>query len=179
MFNVMISLGYIDASKPLHKNSLFWFAIILPICVSLLLSIPLMKDLNLTFSGEGYNLFLTTFKFPLWISSSSLIFGIMVGRFHGSAQRAERINQGRSQNNFSNYLSHRDHFQKYMQSVSHGFDLSIDAFKIYGIVFSKSTPERVDTAKTLKHLKLKTWGRTTTTICIIDKIDRNNGRFRP
>lgn len=134
----------VDETKPLHRNKIFWLATISPLVISAMLSAPLAGNLAFEFSKEGYDLFLSTFKFPLWLSSSSLVFGVMVGRFHGSAQRATTINQSKLQNNFSNYLSHRDHFQKYMQSVSDELDLKIDAFKIYGVIFSSSTPNGVD-----------------------------------
>jgi hypothetical protein len=133
----------INPLKALHENLVFWVATMLPLCVAFLVSIPLFGGLNFDFSTEGYKTFLEIFSFPLWILSASLIFGVLVNRFHSSAQKVATISQSKLQNNFSNYLSHRDHFQKYMQSVAEDFDLKVDAFKIYGIVFSKSTPSGV------------------------------------
>ena len=139
-------IGYlkIHESEPLQQNFVFWVATITPIFIAVSLSMPLViKGLIFDFSTEGYEFFLNCFKFPLWVSSSSLIFGVMVGRFHGSAQRASTLSATKEQNNFSNYLNHRDHFQKYMQNVADEFDIKVDAFKIYGILFSESSPEQV------------------------------------
>ena len=139
-------IGYlkIHESKPLQQNFVFWIATITPIFIAVSLSMPLVtKGLIFDFSTEGYEFFLNCFKFPLWVSSSSLILGVMVGRFHSSAQRASTLSVTKEQNNFSNYLNHRDHFQKYMQNVADEFDIKVDAFKIYGILFSESSPEQV------------------------------------
>lgn len=134
----------IHESKPLQQNFIFWLATISPFFIAFLLSIPLLtKGLIFDFSTDGYKYFFECFKFPLWVLSSSLIFGVMVGRFHGSAQRAATLIATKEQNNFSNYLNHRDHFQKYMQNVADEFDIKVDAFKMYGIIFGESSPEKV------------------------------------
>lgn len=122
----------IQESKPLQQNLIFWLGVMLPIVIAILLAIPIvLEGLVFKFSTNGYKYFLEMFKFSLWLSSSSLIFGVMVGRFHGSAQRVATLKATREQNNFSNYLNHRDHFQKYMQNVADEFDIKVDAFKMY------------------------------------------------
>lgn len=134
----------IDESKPLQQNFIFWLATILPLLIAVSLAVPIIfEGLIFKFSTIGYQHFLEKFKFPLWFSSSSLVLGVMVGRFHGSAQRAATLEATKVQNNFSNYLNHRDHFQKYMQNVADEFDIKVDAFKIYGILFSESSPDEV------------------------------------
>lgn len=134
----------IDESKPLQQNFIFWLATILPLLIAVSLALPIIfEGLIFKFSTIGYQYFLEKFKFPLWFSSSSLVLGVMVGRFHGSAQRAATLQATKVQNNFSNYLNHRDHFQKYMQNVADEFDIKVDAFKIYGILFSESSPDEV------------------------------------
>jgi hypothetical protein len=134
----------IDESKSLQENHIFWFATVIPIAIALWFSCPLMTNLQFDLSKNGYDYFLNCFKFPFWIASSSIVLGVIIGRFHGSAQRAATLNATRVQNNFSNYLNHRDHFQKYMQTVADEFDIKVDAFKIYGIIFSESTPDSVN-----------------------------------
>ena len=134
----------IDESKPLQQNFIFWVATIFPLLIVILLATPILfEGLVFKFSTDGYQCFLEKFKFPLWFSSSSLVLGVMVGRFHGSAQRAATLQATKVQNNFSNYLNHRDHFQKYMQNVADEFGITVDAFKIYGILFSESSPDQV------------------------------------
>ncbi len=143
----------INETKSLHENWSFWSAIILPFIPVLFFALPLFEEVTLqsNVSATGYVVFIEVFSFPLWIVSSSLVFGIMVGRFHGSKQRAKAIIQRdatieetRKQNEFSNYLNHRDHFHKYLQPIAENYDLKVDAFKIYSIFFSNSTPYSVD-----------------------------------
>ena len=123
---------------------LFWFATLFPLILALYFAYPLMPGLEPSATAEAYSNFVSIFKFPLWIASGSLIFGVIVSRFHSSEQRAITIRQSINQNNFSNYLNHRDHFQKYLKPISDDFDVEIDAFKIYGIIFSSSTPSNAN-----------------------------------
>lgn len=131
---------YINGEKALHKNFLFWVATVLPLILALCFAYPLTEGLKFEVSVEAYSNFISTFKLPLWIASGSLIFGVIVSRFHSSEQRAITIKQSLNQNNFSNYLNHRDHFQKYLTPIAVHLNLEVDTFKIYGIVFSYSTP---------------------------------------
>tara|TARA_Y100001968_G_C19419298_1_gene750823 strand:- start:1137 stop:1940 length:804 start_codon:yes stop_codon:yes gene_type:complete len=62
------------------------------------------------FSQQGYSKFVELFSFPLWVASGSIIFGVLVGRFHGSVQRYEALCQTESNNNFSNFIEHKKLF---------------------------------------------------------------------
>jgi len=137
------SIFKIDPLKALHQNVVFWVAFLLPLIVAAFIAMPLVDGLFFDFSSSGYASFIKIFSFPFWIASAAIVFGVLVNRFHSSAQKVATISQSKLQNNFSNYLSHRDHFQKYMQSVAEDFDLKVDAFKIYGVIFSQSTPAGV------------------------------------
>ena len=131
---------YINGETALHKNFLFWFATLFPLILAFCFAYPLIHGLKLSGTVEGYSNFISIFKLPLWIASGSLILGVTVSRFHSSEQRAITIKQSINQNNFSNYLNHRDHFQKYLTPIAANFDVEVDSFKIYGIIFSSSTP---------------------------------------
>jgi len=131
---------HINGETALHKNFLFWFATLFPLILASCFAYPLTHGLEMLGSVEAYSNFISIFKLPLWIGSGSLIFGVTVSRFHSSEQRAITIKQSINQNNFSNYLNHRDHFQKYLKPISDNFDVEVDPFKIYGIIFSSSTP---------------------------------------
>jgi hypothetical protein len=128
----------------LHKNFLFWLATLLPLLIALYFASPLFNGLELSRTVSGYSNFITIFSLPLWISSASIILGVTVSRFHSSEQRAITIRESINQNNFSNYLNHRDHFQKYIKPISDHFGIEVDPFKIYGIIFSTSTPFNAD-----------------------------------
>ncbi len=133
----------INGEKALHKNFLFWFATLFPLILAFCFAYPLTKGLEFAGTVEAYSNFISIFKLPLWIASGSLILGVTVSRLHSSEQRAITIKQSINQNNFSNYLNHRDHFQKYLTPISEHLSLDVDPFKIYGIIFSTSTPYNV------------------------------------
>jgi len=130
---------YINGEVALHENFIFWFATLFPIFIALYLAYPLAAGLEFSSTVEGYSNFTSRFRLPLWVASGSLIFGVIVSRFHSSEQKAITIRQSISQNHFSNYLNHRDHFQKYLKPISDNFGVEVDPFKIYGIIFSTST----------------------------------------
>lgn len=128
----------------MHKHFLFWFATLLPPLIALYFAYPLFNGLEFSRTVGGYSNFITIFSLPLWISSASVILGVTVSRFHSSEQRAITIRGSINQNNFSNYLNHRDHFQKYIKPISDSLGIEVDPFKIYGIIFSTSTPFNAD-----------------------------------
>lgn len=137
---VMSNHFNINGELALHKNFLFWFATLFPLFLACCFAYPLTEGLELSGTVEGYANFISIFKLPLWIASGSVILGVTVSRFHSSEQRAITIKQSINQNNFSNYLNHRDHFQKYLKPISDSFETEVDSYRIYGIVFSSSTP---------------------------------------
>lgn len=102
---------FIISHAPLFRIPLFWLATIFPLVIALGLAVPLMQDLNFEFSTSGYKNFISTFSFPLWVASGSILFGIMVGRFHGSVQRHEAIQQTEINNSFRNYIEHKQLFK--------------------------------------------------------------------
>lgn len=140
--NIKVMSNYfsVNGEIALHKNSLFWLATLIPVFLASCFAYPLTEGLRFSGTVEGYAYFISVFKLPLWIASGSLILGVTVSRFHSSEQRAITIKQSINQNNFSNYLNHRDHFQKYLKPISDSLTIEVDSYKIYGIVFSSSTP---------------------------------------
>lgn len=142
----VLAIFSVNAKVGLHRNWLFWIAILLPLCFAIFFALPLMRNVTFHLTADGYDFFISQFQFPLWISSGSLVLGIMVARFHSSEQRALTIAQSVSQNNFSNYLNHRDHFSKYIVPIAESYKLEVDPYRLYGIIFSNSTPATVDTA---------------------------------
>lgn len=90
--NWLLDLKF-HSEKPVYTHSFFWLVVLLPVVIALYFAIPLSHGLVFNRSYESYKLFLETFKFPLWISSSSIIFGVIVARFHFSNQRSTSIAQ--------------------------------------------------------------------------------------
>jgi len=112
----ILSVFKISPDKPLHKCSLFWLSIISPLVVAFCVSIPLFLELSLCFSNECYSYFLGAFKLPFGVASLSIIFGVMVGRFHGSAQRAVANQLALSNNKHKSYYDHREAFTKWIEN---------------------------------------------------------------
>lgn len=81
------------SDKPVYAHKVFWLVVLLPIIIASYLAIPLTHELVFHRSYDSYKFFLKTFQFPLWISSGSIIFGVIVARFHFSSQRSTSIAQ--------------------------------------------------------------------------------------
>lgn len=111
------SLKEFDEESPLYIHSVFHLAISIPLIVALGFAMTIAPGLNAEFSVEGYKQFLDYFNFPLWIAGGSILFGIAVGRFHASKQRARTIRntltaieQTETNNSFRNYFEHKKMF---------------------------------------------------------------------
>lgn len=135
----------IDESKALHENRSFWLALGVPVVIAVIFALPIILagKLEFNFSDKGYDYFIQLFSFPLWIASMSLVTGVMVGRFHGSKQRAKAMKQAQAQNEFSNYFNHQDYFCKHLDEIAEKHGVKIDKLKIYKIIFSGSSTSEV------------------------------------
>tara|TARA_R110002167_G_scaffold73684_1_gene206383 strand:- start:3127 stop:4077 length:951 start_codon:yes stop_codon:yes gene_type:complete len=107
----------IDETKPLQENWLFWIAIIAFPLVGIALSImPMMREVDgVCFTSNCYSYFLEIFKFPIWLSSGSLILGVVIARFHGSKQRSAKLSMDIRDESFKRYFEHRDLVNKYAE----------------------------------------------------------------
>ncbi|MCL1051876.1 hypothetical protein L2755_19925 [Shewanella abyssi] len=131
----------IDENKPLHHNGLFWLVTLAPLLIALFMSIPLMKDYELTASQSAYDNFMSMFKLPIWVMSSSLIFGVMVTRFHSSKQRSTQMSFVIDANNFNYYLKHRESFYEMLdQKKDSNTLLKFTSYnKLYNLYFPNSS----------------------------------------
>jgi hypothetical protein len=131
----------IDEKKALHHNFLFWFVTITPLIIALLMSIPLMKGYELTASQSAYENFMSMFKLPIWVMSSSLIFGVMLTRFHSSKQRSTQISFAIDANNFNYYLKHRESFFEMLDQKKDNIKLlKFTSYnKLYNLYFPNSS----------------------------------------
>ena len=155
-------MKYFDFSivptKPLHENAIFWWVTITPCIVSILLVILLIPALNFEISVEGYKYFLTAVTLPLGIASISIVLGVMIGRFHGSKQRAMSISQNeinyqlaRKSQTFQHYFEHRTQFENWLKSESISLKIvgqtdtiDVNAMGLYDLLFSKNTVEYLE-----------------------------------
>ena len=100
----------LDEKRPLYQTPIFWICVFAPLLLALWLALPLTEGLYFVRSREGYEYFANHFRFPIWISSGSLILGVVIGRFHASKQRASALVQTDSSNGFKNHIEHKKMF---------------------------------------------------------------------
>lgn len=92
-----------------------WFAILLLIIISVIISgiiiynTPLIIDL----SSNGFNYFVSVFRFPLGILTLIIPIVALLAANHRSEQTKEQIKVTGIQNNFANYYKHLEEFIKY------------------------------------------------------------------
>ncbi|MCG9708225.1 hypothetical protein L1D46_05345 [Pseudoalteromonas sp. Isolate3] len=140
----------IDESVGLHKNYSFRLAILLPVAISVILIIIFTVQLALkgqfwfSFSQPGVTAFVKYFTFPISLLSLSIVFGVMVARFHSSKQKA-KSNEITERNNSVNYFyKTHEEFEKFcmklISSTDNGFK-GIKANICYEAMFDSSSPK--------------------------------------
>lgn len=137
----------VDPSKPLHKNHSFWLAICTPMAFALILSVPITIDAGgLCWTFECQRRFIEQFQLPIGILSLSVLFGVMVGRFHGSAQRVASYRQSQEHNTFRNFYDHRKFFSEWFTHLHAKKIESLEYIKLesptrlYGRLLSENCP---------------------------------------
>lgn len=145
----------IDPHLPLQAVPLFWLSIALPALASITLIVLALPDIGAAcFSPDCYSGFLSQFQLPIGVLSLSLVFGVMVGRFHGSAQRVAVYEQNQANNTLRSYFDHRKYFHEWLVTL-HG--KQIEAFKyihldssarLYSRLFEDNSPAKVSTTLT-------------------------------
>jgi hypothetical protein len=139
--------------RPLYAARVFWVFILIPIFVSLWLALPLFDGFMFVRSYEGYDNFTKRFSFPIYILSGSILFGVVIGRFHASKQRAASLVLTEVNNNFSNFFEHKRMFFevldfKKIEILSLGqellFNISIDKEILYENLFPKNSLTKFD-----------------------------------
>lgn len=142
-------LHVIDETVGLHENCSFWLAILLPIAVCLCLMGCFYYQLyqegggSFNFTQPGAAAFIKYFSFPISLLSLSIVFGVMVARFHSSKQRAVS-NDAAIRNNAVNYFyKTHEEFEKYCAKITNMKDNNIKisrADACYAMLFSESNP---------------------------------------
>lgn len=136
---------------PLHKNWSFWLAIVTPALIAaVLLILAAGESQELCFSSACQNNLLESNKLPIGVLSLSVLFGVMVGRFHGSAQRIASYKQTEKNNTFRNFYDHRELFYEWVL-ISHEKQVkklqyvTIESTaSLYHSLFEKNSPSFVE-----------------------------------
>lgn len=142
----------IDPHLPLQAVHLFWLSIALPALASFILVVLALPDIGpACFSPACYSGFLSQLQLPIGILSLSVVFGVMVGRFHGSAQRLAAYEQNQVNNTLRSYFDHRKYFHEWLATLH---AKQIESFKythldssarLYSRLFEGNSPTKVST----------------------------------
>ncbi|MDP4536186.1 hypothetical protein Q3O60_08305 [Alkalimonas collagenimarina] len=136
----------IDPQLGLHQHAIFWVPVIFFVFLALILSLPLWcwcAPLSL-----DYEQIMKDATYPIFVASLAIPVGVMVGRFHGSAQRKLSNELSNSGMNFNRFYEHRKHFYDFITENYKPSDQIVRmvyvAYKanLYRILFPKNTPER-------------------------------------
>jgi len=140
----------IDESVGLHKNYSFRLAIFLPVVISIFfiiifsIQLAIEGQFRLSITQPEVNAFIRYFSFPISLSSLSVVFGVMVARFHSSKQKA-KSNEITERNNSVNYFyKTHEEFEKYCQKLVESNECKfyrIRADIVYRLLFEHSIPE--------------------------------------
>lgn len=148
------------ASKPMHECWYFWVFSLSPIAIALLCGIAILlaePQLNACFSSLCFSNFVKIFKIPLTISALSIPAAGIIAAIHRSSETQIQISLARKSmditnenNTFSNYIKHRDDFEKTLKKIE-GYG-SKNAFtfanpeKLYKKLFPKNSYTHLETS---------------------------------
>ncbi|WP_345860414.1 hypothetical protein [Shewanella algae] len=130
----MIKSEMFNPNKSFLSLPIVWFAVstfLLLSCVSISFIIC-NSNLELDLSYNGFNSFISIFKFPLGISALIIPVIALLAANHRSEQTKEQIRVTNAQNVFSNYYKHIEEFTKYLsERIDKNIDLRYAHSKFY------------------------------------------------
>lgn len=138
----------IDESIGLHKNYSFRLAILFPVAACLLFIGLFSWQLyekgmyNFHFTQPGITAFIEYFSFPISLLSLSIVFGVMVARFHSSKQKAKGNLITEANNSVNFFYKTHEEFDKYCRKllvVEQPLFKNIDSVTCYGFLFKSSS----------------------------------------
>lgn len=137
-FNFLVKCFSIDESRALHKNNSFWFALLTPAIIALLLGLNLTRELviherfDFGFTAEHLDSFIKYYKFPIGLLPISILLSVMVARFHASKQTVQ-------QTHLKNYFEHYSFFEAFCTDLKKEHSVDIDIRKLYLTFYKRST----------------------------------------
>ncbi|CAI1570434.1 Uncharacterised protein [Serratia proteamaculans] len=103
----MINFEFLQLNeRKLSEQWMFWLSILIPLALSIILSIPLWLQTKINLSAEGYGNFLSIFKLPIGVLSLSIPLVAIVAHIHRTIQTAEQIQTTRKKNAADSFFSH-------------------------------------------------------------------------
>ncbi|HCH2826085.1 TPA: hypothetical protein NKS99_000652 [Vibrio parahaemolyticus] len=108
-----------DPNKSFIALPIVWWFVCIIVLIAFLLTLviaintPLSKD----FSADGFNYFLSAFRFPLGVLALIIPIVALLAANHRSEQTKEQIRVTNLQNVFSNHYKHIEEFKKYVEGL--------------------------------------------------------------
>lgn len=105
-----------NTSKNLFKLKLFWFSVLTPLIISIILTLFILITGNLKYLGgyEGLNNLISIFKVPLILLASIAPLVAMVSANNRSNISLQQMKTNNIQDVFSNYFLHLNEFEKFL-----------------------------------------------------------------
>ncbi|WP_413510456.1 hypothetical protein [Serratia liquefaciens] len=115
--------------RQLSKQWLFWLSILIPLLISLILSIPLWLQTKINLSADGYDNFLRVFKLPIGVLSLSIPLVAIVAHIHRTIQTAKQIELTNQKNTTDRFFSHNKHIVDALSSIKYD-DIKVNKITI-------------------------------------------------
>lgn len=114
-----------------------WQAIFLLVGISTFISVVIICNTPIAwdFSADGFNYFISTFRFPIAILALIIPIIALLAASHRSEQTKEQIRAANQQNIFTNYYKHLEEFKKYVDTLKIPSVTDIEIRKLHRELF--------------------------------------------
>lgn len=108
-----------NPEKGFFKLRVVWLSISILMLIAICISVIILANSELTqdLSYNGFNFFLSAFRFPLGVLALIIPVVAVLAANHRSEQTKEQIKVTNLQNIFSNHYKHIEEFKKYVESL--------------------------------------------------------------
>lgn len=116
---------FFNPSKSFLHLPIVWTAIMMLFILAIISMVVIAYNTSLVWnlSSDGFNFFISAFRFPLGILTLVIPIVALLAANHRSEQTKEQIRITGLQNYFSNYYKHLEEFVKYADNASIGHDI--------------------------------------------------------
>ncbi|PSV11670.1 hypothetical protein C0W59_19245 [Photobacterium kishitanii] len=130
---------HFDPNKSFLSLKILWLVVGVLVVISCIISgvISYNSKLYWDFSADGFNCFISLFRFPLGISALIIPIVALLAANHRSEQTKKQIELANTQNVFQNYYKHVEEFTKYVNSIESKLFFSVRKLHKYLYPYSK------------------------------------------
>ena len=121
-----------NPNKSFIELHIVWFVVLTITFTALIITFAIITNtpLKINFSSNGFNTFISVFKFPLGLLALIIPIVALLSANHRSEQTREQIRLTTMQNSFANYYKHIEEFQKVASKIYSNETASRNAHKI-------------------------------------------------